>query len=327
LRFVEAIRMLPGVAPDPRDLDLRQRALEHVRVLSQRYDDIVPIEALRPGFATPRGQISYGSFYNGIYRPKEFAGPAALSLVTTPPKERRDAPYDDEFDESTGTFTYHYRRPRSDSARARLSAAADNRSLTEALRLGVPLIYFRGIAPGQYTPVAPVFLTRDDPGREVVSFQVALPIADTTAAGVTSDELTRRYATREAQFRLHQHYFRQRVLRAYRTRCAVCALREAPLLQAAHIIEDRDPRGAAAVVNGIALCAIHHLAYDRNLLGIAPDGVVHIATRLLEEIDGPMLRVGLQGFHGSAITQPRDRRDRPDPDRLRARFEGFRAVV
>jgi putative restriction endonuclease len=208
-----------------------------------------------------------------------------------------------------------------------MSAAADNRALKEALRLGVPLIYFRGIAPGQYTPVAPVFVTRDDPVREVVAFQAALPLADTTPAGLTSDELTRRYATREAHIRLHQHRFRERVLRAYRTRCAVCTLREAPLLQAAHIIEDRDPRGAAAVVNGIALCAIHHLAYDRNLLGIAPDGVVHIASRLLEEIDGPMLRVGLQGFHGTPIEQPRDRRDRPDPDRLRARFERFSAVA
>ena len=110
--------MLPGVAPDPRDLDLRQRALEHVRVLSQRYDDIVPVEALRKGFDTPRGRISYGSFFNGIYRPKEFFGPAALSLVTAPPKERRDAPYDDEFDEATGMVTYHYRRPQSESTRA-----------------------------------------------------------------------------------------------------------------------------------------------------------------------------------------------------------------
>jgi hypothetical protein len=50
------------------------------------------------------------------------------------------------------------------------------------------------------------------------------------------------------------------------------------------------------MVNGIALCAIHHPAYDRNLLGIDPGGVVHIARRLLQEADGPMLRNGLQGF-------------------------------
>ena len=184
--------MLHVVAADLRDMDLRQRALEHARVLSQRYDDVVPVDVLRAGFETPSGRISYGSFFNGIYRPRQFAGPAALSVVTAPPKERRDAPYDDEYDEATGTFTYHYRRAQSDSARARMSAAADNRALKEALRLGVPLIYFRGIAPGQYTPVAPVFITRDDDVREVVAFQAALPLADTTPAGLTSDELTRR---------------------------------------------------------------------------------------------------------------------------------------
>lgn len=58
-------------------------------------------------------------------------------------------------------------------------------------------------------------------------------------------------------------------------------------------------------MNGLALCAIHHLAFDRNLLGIDPAGVVHIADRLLREIDGPMLQTGLQGFHGERISVPR----------------------
>src|SRR5689334_12481132 len=135
-------------------MELRRRALEHVRGLSRRYDDVVPVDVLRAGFETRQGRISYGSFFNGIYRPKQFSGPAALCLVTAPPKERRDAPYDDEYDEVTGTFTYHYRRAQSDSPRARVSAAADNRALKDGHRLAVPLIYFRGIAPGQYTPVA-----------------------------------------------------------------------------------------------------------------------------------------------------------------------------
>ena len=311
------------MAGDPRDIELRRWALEHVRALARRYNDVVPIAALREGFSTSRGRISFGSFYSGIYRPAQFDGPAALCLVTAPPKDHRQAPYEDDFDAETGRFTYHYRRPQSDSPQARLSAARDNATMRAALELGVPLIYFKGIAPGQYSPVAPVFIVHDDPVAEVVALEAALPVADVTDAGLVSDEPTRRYATREAQFRLHQHRFRANVLRAYRTRCAVCTLREAPLLQAAHIIEDRDEGGSAAVVNGIALCAIHHLAYDRNLMGIDPDGVVHIGSRLLEEIDGPMLRVGLQGFHGSPITQPHDRRDRPDPARLAARFERF----
>lgn len=81
------------------------------------------------------------------------------------------------------------------------------------------------------------------------------------------------------------------------------------------------------MVNGKALCAIHHLAYDRNLLGIDPIGVVHIAGRLLNEIDGPMLTTGLQGFHGQPIAVSRRPVDRPDPVQLQTRFDQFVAAA
>src|SRR4051812_12805563 len=97
----------------------------------------------------------------------------------------------------------------------------------------------------------------------------------------------RAYVSRDTRIRLHQQRFKLDVMRAYRHRCAICALRERSLVQAAHIVPDIEPEGIAAVVNGLALCAIHHLAFDRNVLGIDPDAVVHIAKRLLEETDGP----------------------------------------
>jgi len=37
--------------PDDFDFDLRRAALEHVRVLSQRFDDLIPVDALRAGFS------------------------------------------------------------------------------------------------------------------------------------------------------------------------------------------------------------------------------------------------------------------------------------
>ncbi len=311
---------------DPRDVELRNAALEHVRELQRRYDDLVPMWALAEGFQFRGRRVSFGSFYSGIFRPKELEGPAALCLVTAPPKTGRPPPYDDEFDEAMDRFTYRFRAARTQTPAARLQAAADNRALVAAHELAVPLIYFRGIASGQYAVIAPAFVVAVDAPAEVVELQAGLPIADTTPAGLVSSEDMRRYATREAIVRLHQHRFRTAVLRAYATRCAVCRLREATLLQAAHIIDDRDPGGVATVINGISLCAIHHLAYDRNLLGIDPGGVVHIARRLLDEIDGPMLRSGLQGFHGAPILQPRRGDERPDPDRLQLRFEQFTAA-
>lgn len=272
-------------------------------------------------------RVSFGSFYSGIFRPKELDGPAALCLVTAPPKDGRPAPYDDEFDEATDRITYRFRAARTQTPAARIQAAADNRALVAAHELAVPLIYFRGIATGQYAVVAPAFVVAVDERAELVELQAGLPIADTTPAGLVSGEDMRRYATREVIVRLHQHRFRTAVLRAYTTRCAVCRLREASLLEAAHIIDDRSPDGLATVVNGISLCAIHHLAYDRNVLGIDPGGVVHIARRLLDEIDGPMLRGGLQEFHGAPILQPRRRDERPDPERLQLRYAEFAAVA
>lgn len=122
--------------------------------------------------------------------------------------------------------------------------------------------------------------------------------------------------------RLAQHRFRRDVLRAYRRRCTVCALKRTELVQAAHIVEFAAGE-SEEVTNGLALCAIHHLAYDRNLLGIDPGGVVHISRAVRAEEDGPMLREGIQSFHGKAITPPSTASDRPDPERLAMRFDRF----
>lgn len=151
---------------------------------------------------------------------------------------------------------------------------------------------------------------------------MGLPGKDVGERGIQSEPGERRYATYEARHRLHQERFRRDVLYAYSESCAVCRLRETALLQAAHIIEDRSPEGAA--LDGMALCAIHHLAYDRNVVGIDPSGVIHVAARLLNAIGGPMLRHGLQAFHGEAITMPRRVADRPDPERLELRYEQYK---
>ena len=115
--------------------------------------------------------------------------------------------------------------------------------------------------------------------------------------------------------------FRARVILAYSRTCAVCRLKHPELLDAAHIIADADEGGLATVTNGMALCKIHHAAYDRNLLGVSADYVVHINQALLDEVDGPMLRHGLQDMHGTALTVPARKADRPSKDALAARFE------
>jgi putative restriction endonuclease len=59
-------------------------------------------------------------------------------------------------------------------------------------------------------------------------------------------------------------------------------------------------------------------------MGVRPDLVVEISITVLNEIDGPMLIHGLQGFHGSSLTIPHASSLQPSPDFLEQRYELFR---
>lgn len=77
------------------------------------------------------------------------------------------------------------------------------------------------------------------------------------------DLVRRRYVTRVMQQRIHQARFRAIVLLAYSVRCTICRLHDHPeLLDAAHILPDGHPRGEPIVPNGLALCKLHHAAFD-----------------------------------------------------------------
>jgi len=302
---------------DP-DFHVRLAAIEHLHGLSRRFDDLIPRTELLRNLEVGGQQYPLVNPQSGIHRPRRFRGPAALTIVTAAPKPNAPPPYEDAFDEESGSILYSYRQGPVDSP--------DNRALRAAFAEQVPVIYLMGIAPSVYALSAPVYVVDDRPNERAVLVQIGSRATDLTPAGIRSDVDVRRYALREARYRLHQHQFRFQVLAAYRHRCTICALRERSLLQAAHIIEDAHERGAAVIRNGLALCAIHHLAYDRHVLGIDSAGVVHIASRVLNEHDGPMLREGLQGFHRHRIAQPTRVEHRPDPERLELRFEQFLAA-
>ena len=77
--------------------------------------------------------------------------------------------------------------------------------------------------------------------------------------------------------------------------------------------------------NGLALCKLHHTAFDVGIIGIRPDHIVEVRRDVLDEIDGPMLRHGLQGFEGGRLlVLPQRPGDRPNTDFLAERYESFR---
>lgn len=295
-----------------RDDDVRSSCFASLDVLCAKFGLDIPYRGgLDQGFPFRGRRVPFLTPYKGIYRAAAQQGPAALSVNTS-----LDGPYDDP--ETADGFLYAYRAGSVDQP--------DNRALREAHRLGAPVVYFRGgMRAGWYQPFYPYYVRHDDSAARRVLLspgRMAGPLDEREPFPI-EDPIERRYAMREAKVRLHQGRFRGLVLPAYRDTCTICRLKEVRLLDAAHIIRDADPEGAAAVTNGLSLCTIHHRAYDQDLVGISPDYKVHVNRRLLEDEDGPMLDL-LKGFHATAIELPSRTKWRPDRERLAERFDRFR---
>jgi putative restriction endonuclease len=72
------------------------------------------------------------------------------------------------------------------------------------------------------------------------------------------------------------------------------------------------------------MCALHHTAYDRNVLGIRPDVVVEVRQDVLRQSDGPMFVHGLQGFQGTRLFLHHHRDERPNREFLEVRYAQLR---
>ncbi|MEH3034812.1 MAG: HNH endonuclease signature motif containing protein [Aeromicrobium erythreum] len=249
----------------------------------------------------------------GIRKPAGMASALAIRTTFTPPGQ--SPPYADAVGPD-GLQRYKYRGDDPNHA--------ENVALRDAMQHQLPLIWFVGVAPGLYEPIYPVWIVADSPSR--LEFTLALDEAQRHySASAANDADYRRYMQRLTKSRLHQRVFRAQVMGAYENRCAVCNLGHARLLDAAHIIADSEPKGQPVVPNGLSMCKIHHASYDSGILGIRPDDLtLHIRQDILEEVDGPMLRHGLQEMHDVKLMKlPSTRAARPDPERLAIRYDQF----
>lgn len=284
---------------------LRVRVMEWVRQKAEANGGFIHRFDLL-GFRIDDRDLPLIDFSRGIRNPQGFS--STLSIV-----QSASGPYDD-VEAEDGLLHYAYRKGD--------PFGGDNRKLRTAMETGMPLILFRKEVPNYYTPVMPVYVVDDEPENH--AFLIALDESFRYMGDVRHlAEPQREYARRLAKQRLHQPAFRTRVLLAYATQCAVCRLQHGSLLDAAHIVPDSEPHGLPTTTNGLALCKIHHAAYDHNMLGVTPDYRVQIRLDVLEEIDGPMLKHGIQEMHGRELTLPERRADRPDRELLAWRWERF----
>ncbi len=303
------------------DWQLRLAAFDHLNRLRDRSGGLVRAEDMQAGFEFGGEPVPLFNQPVGIWRPRQLGKDgAALSVTTAPPKAGKVPPYDDDIARDDDWLVYRYQREGPENWM--------NRAVVTAMELGRPLIYFCGVTTATYEALYPMYVVRSDPTE--AAFHLSYDAMAAHALDPDDDDppptIRRGYAIREVKERLHQHRFRTLVMRAYQTRCAVCRLRHDPLLDAAHILPDKDERGRPEVPNGLALCKIHHAAFDAHILGVTPKCVIKIRHDILEEQDGPMLLHGLQNVDGQRLNEPRKESLKPNPEYLAARYERFRAA-
>jgi putative restriction endonuclease len=296
------------------DLDdqLRAAAFAFVRDLSAKSGGLVDYRPLT--LFEFQGQRIPLIQQKGIVKPKGFG--AALAILTTFRARPDQRPYQDA-EGPDGYLRYKWRGSE--------AMQPDNVALRATRKLNKPLIWFFGIASGVYLARLPVWLVDEEPDSQQFVLALDEVMRDQWSAELFHPAdlaLRRQYADATVKRRLHQPAFRARVLRAYGDSCALCRLRHRELLDAAHIKEDSDG-GDPVVPNGVAMCAIHHRAFDAHVLGIRPDFIVQVREDVLEEHDGPTLLHALQGVHGERLVLPRQRGAHPDPTLLEERFEKF----
>jgi len=293
------------------DLRVRLKAFEWLGNASNRYGETLPRRLLEIGFDFEDIRIPLVG-PQGIFKPHGNDYP--LSITTIP-----DSHYDDKL--SDGDFIYY-------KYRGTDPQHWENVGLRRLFEKNRPLIYFYRVVIGQYVASWPAYIIADDPAR--LTFTVAIEETDTFYSGqsvqhssLESSNARQAYITMQVKVRLQQQTFRERVLKAYQSKCAFCHLRHRELLDAAHIIPDSEPAGTPTIPNGLALCKLHHAAFDRFLIGVTSDYTILVRQDILDEDDGPILQHGLQELHNTGLVLPHDRKDWPLPANLAWRFDQF----
>jgi putative restriction endonuclease len=293
------------------DIEIRRAAFAWLAEQVDLHGQVISRELLSTGFSYNGERIPLVS-PQGIFKPRQMTLPLSITTVA-------DSPYNDAFGPSLLRYQYRGSDPNH----------RDNAGLRELIQRREPLIYFHALIKSKYLAVWPVFVVGDNP--ESLTFSVAVEDALALNVGVEVSpmaedaiaEIRRGYITAVVRRRIHQAAFRERVIDAYREQCALCRLKHDELLDAAHILPDADPDGEPVVPNGIALCTLHHAAFDHFFLSVRPDYVIEIRRAVLSERDGPMLRHGLQGIHGQRIQLPSRVDLRPSRELLGQRHQRF----
>jgi putative restriction endonuclease len=131
------------------------------------------------------------------------------------------------------------------------------------------------------------------------------PEVNTTELPLTNQE--RRVAVTSVSRKLRDAKFRKNVLTAYSYRCAVCGM-ALNLTDAAHIVPVPHQSSVDKTYNGLALCALHHRAYDQSLVTVWDDYTVRVSAAEEAHLKAIARGAGIeefrQGLYSSILLPP-----------------------
>ncbi len=106
---------------------------------------------------------------------------------------------------------------------------------------------------------------------------------------------SRRIAISNISKKVRDNGFKARVLSAYSNKCAFCGL-QLKLVDAAHILPVSYEKSTDETCNGIALCALHHRAFDRSLITITEEYKIVHHHKKIEKLVEIKLAGGAEDF-------------------------------
>lgn len=123
---------------------------------------------------------------------------------------------------------------------------------------------------------------------EVLEESIETPdiVNDAEISGVAAERQT---AVVNVKKKIRDNSFKSRVLTSYSNHCAFCGV-QLKLIDAAHIVPVQHD-GTDETSNGISLCALHHRAFDRNLVTFNADYQIVTSQKNFDKLR----EIGLDG--------------------------------
>lgn len=164
---------------------------------------------------------------------------------------------------------------------------------------------------------------RDNATPPVFAMQAAIEASGLLAAPDEEVPAASQRARRAGTTLVRDARFSRRVIDAYEGLCAMCGL-DVGLVEGAHIYPVSAPSSHDETWNGLALCANHHLAFDKHLVGVDLETFeIALHADIQEQSDvSPAVQAFVSGTFGQ-LAEPVDATATPKSQMFQKRYEYF----